>query len=414
MAEVRGFRGVRYDQAKVGEMDAVVSPPYDVISPDERRWYCERHPNNIVRLILPEENGDKYENAAKCLDEWLKSGVLARDPEPSIYAIEEAFEVDGHRKKRFGFVCLLRLEDFGTGVLPHENVLAKPLEDRLNLTRATRANFDSIFCLDADGRATNLIRPHTKGTPDASATDKAGVRTDLWRISDPAVIGKVSELLSGGPVVIADGHHRYSAALAYRNEMRAANGSGPDAPHEFIMVTLVSLDDEGLVILPTHRLVRDVPDFDPDAFVSRFGEFFEVEEAEAENLMQYVELLGSHAFGAHLSGRSCILRLKPEIVPGQSALKNLDVTILHSLILEKLLGIGTESLSAQANLTYTRDADQAVKSVDAGEYQIALLMNPPGVQEVKAVAAAGDKMPQKSTFFYPKLLTGMVMRVMET
>ena len=213
MAEVRGFRGVRYNQAKVGEMDAVVSPPYDVISPEEREWLKSQHPNNIVRLILPEENGDKYQNSAKCLDEWLKSGVLARDPEPSIYAIEEAFEVVPQRdpansgngqKRRFGFVCLLRLEEFGTGVLPHENVLAKPLEDRLDLTRATRANFDSIFCLDADGRATDLIRPHTKGMPDASATDKAGVRTDLWRISDPETIRRVADLLSGGSVVIAD------------------------------------------------------------------------------------------------------------------------------------------------------------------------------------------------------------------
>ena len=414
MAEVRGFRGVRYDRAKVGAMDAVVSPPYDVISPDERRWYCERHPNNIVRLILPEENGDKYQKAAKSLDEWLKAGVLARDPEPSIYAIEEAFEVDGHRKRRFGFVCLLRLEDFGTGVLPHENVLAKPLEDRLNLTRATRANFDSIFCLDADGRATNLIRPCASGGPDASATDKAGVRTDLWRISDPEIIKTVADIVSGGPVVIADGHHRYTAALTYRNEMRATNGSGPEAPHEFIMVTLVSLDDEGLVILPTHRLVRNLADFDIDIFYSRLGEFFDVEEAEPENLMQYVELLGGHAFGVHLGGKSCVIRVKPGIMPGQSALKQLDVTILHSLILEKILGIGAEALSAQANVTYTRDPDQAIKSVDAGEYQIALLMNPPSVEEVKAVAAAGDKMPQKSTFFYPKLLTGLVMRVMET
>ena len=414
MAEIRGFRGVRYNQAKVGEMDAVVSPPYDVISPDERRWYCERHPNNIVRLILPEENGDKYQNSAKCLSEWLATGVLARDPEPSIYAIEEAFEVDGHRKHRFGFVCLLRLEDFGTGVLPHENVLAKPLEDRLNLTRATRTNFDSIFCLDADGLATELIRPHTKGMPDASATDKAGVRTDLWRVSDPKTIQQVADLLSGGAVVIADGHHRYSAALAYRNEMRATNGSGPEAPHEFIMVTLVSLEDEGLVILPTHRLVRNIADFDIDIFCSRLGEFFEIEEAEPERLMQYVELLGSHVFGVHLGGKSCVLRIKPGIMPGRSAQEQLDVTILHSLILEKILGIGAEALSAQANVTYTRDPDQAIKSVDSGEYQIALLMNPPSVEEVKAVAAAGDKMPQKSTFFYPKLLTGLVMRVMET
>ena len=414
---------MRYNQAKVGEMDGVISPPYDVISPDERRWYCERHPNNIVRLILPEQNGDKYQNSAKRLDEWLASGVLARDPEPSIYAIEEAFEVvpqrdpanggNGHLKKRFGFVCLLRLEAFGENVLPHENVLAKPLEDRLDLTRATRANYDSIFCLYADNKPVEMVRHRLGGAPDASATDKAGVRTDLWNVSDPEVIRQVCDLIAGGPVVIADGHHRYSAALAYRDEMRAKGGSDPNAPYEFIMVTLVSLDDDGLVILPTHRLVKNIEGFDPDTFCPRLGEYFEIEEAEPERLMQYVELLGNHAFGVHLMGKSLVVRLRPGIALEQSALEQLDVTILHSLILEKLLGIGAASLSAQSNLTYMRDAGKAMSSVDSSEYQIALLQNPPGVEEVKAVAAAGDKMPQKSTFFYPKLLTGMVLRVME-
>ena len=423
MASIRPFKGVRYDQAKVRSLDAVVAPPYDVISPEDHRRYEDRHPNNVIRLILPTDEGDKYQNAAACLNDWLDSGILVRDDEPCLYAIEEEFEVHGLRKKRLGFTCLMRLEDYERRtVLPHENVLAEPRQDRLNLIRATRANFDSVFGLCADGRVEEALRPFLAATPDASAVDKNGVRTDLRRISDAQVIATIARILEAEPIVIADGHHRYSAALAYRDEMRARTGdSDSEAPHEFVMMTLVSMEDEGLVVLPTHRLVGNLENFDAGTFCARVGEFFEVTESPPDRLIETVESMDGHAFGLYLgNGRAYILKLKPTVSPeqvidspGSDALKQLDVSVLHSLVLEKLLGIGDEHLSAQSHLSYERDETQAMQLVDRREYQMAFLMNAPRVEEVKAVAAAGDKMPQKSTFFYPKLLTGLVMRAMD-
>lgn len=423
MASIRPFKGVRYNQAKVRSLEAVVAPPYDVISAEDRRWYEDQHPNNVIRLILPTSDGDKYESAAACLNDWLDSGILVRDDEPCLYAIEEEFEVHGLRKKRLGFTCLMRLEDYERRtVLPHENVLAGPRQDRLNLIRATPANFDSVFGLCADGRVEEALRPFLAGTPDASAVDKDGVRTDLRRISDAQVIATIARILEAEPIVIADGHHRYSAALAYRDEMRARTGdSDPEAPHEFVMMTLVSMEDEGLVVLPTHRLVGNLENFDAGTFCARVGEFFEVTESPPDGLIETVESTDGHAFGLYLgNSQAYILKLKPTVSPeqvidspGSAALKQLDVSVLHSLVLEKLLGIGDEHLSAQSHVSYKRDETQAMQLVDRREYQMAFLMNAPRVEEVKAVAAAGDKMPQKSTFFYPKLLTGLVMRVMD-
>lgn len=416
MARIRPFKGIRYDRAKVGSLDAVAAPPYDVISPEEEQRYYAQHPSNVIRLILPKANGSKYENAAECLDDWLSAGILTQDKEPCLYACEEEFEVGGRRKKRLGFTCLVRLEDYESRtVLPHENVLAGPREDRLHLIRATRANFDSVFGLHADGRVEKILRLFLAGLPDASAVNKDGVRTNVWRISDTEAIEAAAQILADEPIVIADGHHRYSAALAYRDEVRARTKvPDPDAPHEYVMMTLVSLEDDGLMVLPTHRLVRNLGNLHAAAFTSRLGEFFEIRES-ADRLMETVASAGGHVLGMHLSGKSYILRLRPESAidtPGSDALKRLDVSVLHSLILEKLLGIGEHNLSAQSNLSYTRDHGEALRSVDRGEYQIAFLMNGPEVEEIRAVAAAGDRMPQKSTFFYPKLLTGLVMRVM--
>jgi uncharacterized protein (DUF1015 family) len=426
MANIHPFKGVRYNKAKVGDLNDVVSPPYDVISPQERGEYCGVHPNNIVRLILPAEPADgrsKYDYAASLLNEWLESGVLAREDEPSIYACEQEYEIFGVRKKRLGFTCLVRIADYEQRtVLPHENVLAKPLDDRLNLLRATKTNFDSVFGLYPNGKIEEILKPFLLREPDARATDKAGVTCNLWKISDKNAIKALSEAMTSESVLIADGHHRYAAALAYRDEMRAKNGSAdPDAPYEFVMMTLVSLENEGLVVLPTHRLVKDIENFDPSAFLGRLSEFFDITETD-EDLEKAIESSDptEHVFGLRMAGGiSKVIRLKPGVRPeeviegsGSDALKRLDVSILHSLILEKILGIGAQRLSAQSNLAYKRDASQAVEAVDGGEFQMAFLMNATRVDEVKDVAAAGDKMPQKSTFFYPKLLTGLVSRVM--
>ncbi|MCL6519931.1 MAG: DUF1015 domain-containing protein [Armatimonadetes bacterium] len=427
MALIKPFNGIRYNQAKVGDLSAVVTPPYDVISPEEEEFYLQQHPNNIVRLILPRKksSADNYSHAAELLRSWLNSGVLIREEKPCIYACIQEFELDGKTRQRLGITCLVRLEDFESKtILPHENILTKPLEDRLNLIRATRANFDSIFGLHSDGYIGEILKPFLARPPDASARDKDGVKCDLYCISDHGAIMAISETLAQKPILIADGHHRYSAALAYRNEMRTTyGGCASDAPYEFIMMTLVSLEDKGLVILPTHRLVRNVKDFNPESFLSQLSELFEVTKTPTKELEQTVSIIGKNrtAFGLYLgNANSYVIRIKPDVrpekliqSPGSDALKRLDVSILHSLILEKILGIGNQQFAAGTNVSYTRDIPNAMRLVDKGEYQAFFLINPTKVEEVKEIASTGERMPQKSTFFYPKLLTGMVLRVME-
>ncbi|MHB0913445.1 MAG: DUF1015 domain-containing protein [Armatimonadota bacterium] len=408
MASIYPFRGVRYNAAKVGDLNAVVTPPYDVISTEERLSYMGRHVNSIVRLILPE---GKYDHAASLLSEWLDSDALHRDAEPSIYVSEQEFEVDGRRMTRRGFTCLLRLEDYESRtVRPHENTLAKPLGDRLDLLRATRTNFDSVFGLHA--ASLEVLREETMREPDSVATE-SGVRCSTWKVSDPEVIRQVVEALASEPVLIADGHHRYAAALAYRDEMRKVSDD-PNAPHEFVMMTLVSFEDPGLVILPTHRLVNGV---ETDGFMEKLSEQFAVREVPTEALAAELSAAGKHSFGLHV-GKSYVISLNGDPASliegsGSDALKRLDVSVLHSLVLEKLFGIGAASLSAQSNLSYAKSVNAAISAVERGECQMAFLLNPTEVDEVKAVAAEGERMPQKSTFFYPKLLTGAVLRVME-
>ena len=423
MAIIRPFKGIRYNSAAVGDLSAVVAPPYDVISADDRQWYLDRHPNNVVRLILPEDDANKYVHAAVLLREWLKTGVIIQDDQPCIYAYQQEFEALGRRMTRTGLTCLVKLEEFGHGILPHENIMAKPLEDRLNLTRATRANFDSVFGLFSDGKVNGILSPFIARKPDASAVDRDGVRSDLWRVSDQHAIDALTGILADESVVIADGHHRYTAALTYRNEMRRVAGLKPgeesDAPYDYAMMTLVSLEDSGLVVLPTHRLVKGVLTFDPASFLAKLGEMFDTREVADDLLEGAVSQSGRHSFGLHLRGKSYVVKLKPTVSPeraiesaGSDALKRLDVSALHSLILDRLLGIGVRQMSAGSNVSYTRDVAKALADVDRGEYQAFFLMNPTRVDDVKAVASAGDRMPQKSTFFYPKLLTGLLMRAM--
>ncbi len=423
-ANVRAFRGVRYNQEVVRSFDAVVAPPYDVISPDQKEGYLARHPNNVVRLILPDEtpNSDKYSHAAQVLQNWLMEGVLVRDTEPSMYVCSQEYETGGAAMRRIGLTCLIRLEDYGTGaILPHERVLARPRADRLNLIRATRANFDSIFGLHDAAGVQAILETIVEGEPIAEATDTAAVRCRMWKISDPVQIEQLALRLNGEPILIADGHHRYDSALAYRNEMRQKTGStDPNAEHEFVMMTLVSFEDEGLTILPTHRFVRAFDHLDEGKLLARLGESFVIEESCPTDLTTAVAArCDGTVFGLYLGGgKAFILTLKDDVdpaaldIPGSDALKNLDVTVLHSMILDRIIGIDTRTPEGQAMVAYTRDDDEAIDRVDSGEFRLSFVMNAMSVAEVREVAAAGDIMPQKSTFFYPKLLTGMVMRVM--
>ena len=423
MANIRAFAGVRYNQDAVPDLDAVVAPPYDVISPDEREAYLARHPANVVRLILPEQTpqADKYTHAAEVLQEWLSDRILIQDTQPSMYVCEQSYDVGGETMRRIGLTCLVRLEDYGKGaILPHERVLAKPREDRLNLIRSTRANLDSIFGLHNAMGVQAVLKSITESEPIGEATDTAGVTCRMWNVSDPSLVDQLSARLNNEPILIADGHHRYDSALAYRNEMRAKTGAADlNAPYEFLMMTLVSFEDEGLTILPTHRLVCG--ETDEQSLLDRLRNAFEVTGFCADDLAEAVAVRhdAGTVFGIYLGGgKAYMMRLKDDVdptaldIPGSDALKRLDVTVLHSMILDGILGIDTRTPKGQAKVAYTRDDSEAIDRVDSGEFRLSFLMNAMQVEEVREVAAAGDIMPQKSTFFYPKLLTGMVLRVM--
>lgn len=426
LANVHAFHGVRYNQDAVSSLDAAVAPPYDVISPEQKAFLLARNSSNVVRLILPDESPDrdKYSHAAELFREWIDNGVLIQDDESSMYVCDQLYEVGGKTVRRIGLTCLVRLEDYGTGaILPHERVLARPREDRLSLIRATRANFDSVFGLhDAKGVQALLVEI-TRGAPIAEATDTTGVTCRMWKVSDASLISELSAKLAGEPILIADGHHRYDSALAYRNEVRdEAGATNALAASEFVMMTLVSFEDEGLTILPTHRFVRDLEDFHEVTFLKQLSEFFDVSAIAADDLMRVVvaEQAGQTTLGLYMgNGTAYVLKLKREVDPtkldiaGSDALKRLDVTILHYIILDGILGIDTRTPEGQAIMAYTRDDDEPISRVDNGEFRVSFVMNTMGVSDVRKVAASGDVMPQKSTFFYPKLLTGMIMRIMD-
>lgn len=410
MAEIKPIRALRYTE-KAGSLESCVCPPYDIVSDAEYAALCGENPHNLIRLELPVGGEDRYERAGQLLDEWLQSGVLAQDETPGIYLYREAFSVAGKQYAFDGLVCRVKLHPFSDRVvLPHEETLSKAKEDRFRLMQATGCNFSSVYALyrDGDGGVREIIRASQALPVLAEFTDGEGVTHTLRRIEDGATVAFLTEAFAEKQLFIADGHHRYETALRYRDNVR------PDADH--ILMTLVDLEDDGLVVLPTHRLIVDLP-VDRDALLRRASAFFTAEEypdvTKAEEVLAAHQ--SRHAYALYTGGEGFTLLVGTEeadrlTVEGRSeAYARLDVTVLHTLLLEQGLGIDKENMARQQNLRYTRSAAEAIDSVRRGESTAAILLNPTRIEEIRAVAEAGDKMPQKSTYFYPKLKTGLVM-----
>ncbi len=428
MAHIIPFRGYRYNPEIVEDISAVVTQPYDRIGEKEQEIYYARSPYNIVRIIKgkpqPGDNGENvYTRAARFLSEWIEKGILKRDPEPSFYAYHQEYTFEGEQFVRKGVIALGRLEP--EKVHAHERTLKGPKEDRLKLMRATEANFGHIFMLYSDParRADAAVGAAIDGvSPTIEAEDDFGNIHRVWRITDPAVISAVQDALSDKDLYIADGHHRYETAVNFMREC-LEKGWHPAAPESFDhrMMTLFNIDEPGMTIRPIHRLVHGITDFDPAAFVSRAQEDFEVVEHPDRAAMEAAVKEGRsrHTFGVYTAGKFYTFTLRDEslmdhLIDGRSPdWKRLDVAILHAAILERLLGIDATALEEQRNITYTRDPDEAIRAVDSGAEQIFFLLNPTSPQEVIRVADHGEKMPQKSTDFYPKLLTGLVLSKME-
>ena len=427
MAEIRPLRALRYNLEKAGPIENLTCPPYDIISPDQRRELLSRSGYNLIRLELPQEGKNPYQEAAHTLNLWRSEGVLQLDLEEGMYLYEEEFlsQVDqGQSRKVLGLVCRVRLEDFANGViLPHEETLSKAKEDRFRLLSATRCNFSSIYSLYHDeGGVTRQRLLNLKETCPPRYEFSDGLVTHrLWVINDPVAIQALEEDFAGRKLYIADGHHRYETGLRYRDTLEEQGTYLPGA--SYTLMTLTDMADPGLTVFPTHRLVRGVEGFEESALLAACQEDFILEpqqnRADSEKALENLYQEGKHAFALYSGREWTVLTLKDPAVmeallPGTSpAYRTLDVSILHSLVLERLLGIDKENMASQKNLTYTRSAEEAQRSVDQGESQCCFLLNPTRVEEIGQVAQNGEKMPQKSTYFYPKLITGLVVNSLE-
>lgn len=422
MAEIRPFKALRFNTEKAGRIEELVCPPYDIISEEQRLGYLEKNPRNIIRLELP-KGEDPYNEAGRTLDKWLSEGILAQDEKEGIYIYEEEFTAGGQRKSFKGCIVRVKLEEFSKGViLPHEETLSKAKEDRFNLMKATGCNFSQIYSLynDSEHIITKKLDELSVNEPVSELTDSEGVTHRLWISSDPADTSFIAKQFADKKLYIADGHHRYETALNYRNYCRengTANGS-----EDYVMMMLVDMEHEGLVVLPTHRLVRGLDGFNADLLLEKSSEYFELipekDISSADKQLRALYDEGKKAFAFYSGGNDyTILVLKDtdvltQLLPEKSpAYRGLDVTVLHTLVLERLLGIDKENMARQINLTYVKQLDEAVSSVNNGESQCAFILNPTRVTEIRDVAAAGEKMPQKSTYFYPKLITGLVMNI---
>jgi len=420
LTEVYPFLGVRYNQERVGDLGSVICPPYDVISAEEQRAYYDKSEYNVVRLehglelTEDEATDNKHIRANTTFNEWLSAGILQTDAVPSFYIHEHIFTYQNMRKRRLGLVACIRLEQWESKVVfPHENTVPGIKSDRLELMRASKANFSPLLSLyeDPGERVAKLLVSQTKRRPMIDFVE-AGEAHRLWMSNEPEFVQRVGHFLAPKPIYIADGHHRYETALAYRDERQqsASSGSEGDA-FNFVMMTLVSFSDPGLVALPVHRLVRGISSETLAALRSRLESFFQVESYPlGETGLPEVPGATTRVVGLEPE-RIVGLKLRPsvslkEAMPeGHSeAYQKLDVSIVQHLVIEKLMASGEKG-----NIAYTPDAEQARKQVESGEYQLAFLLNPVAVRTIKAIADANDRMPGKSTYFYPKLPTGLVI-----
>ncbi|MDD4239748.1 MAG: DUF1015 domain-containing protein, partial [Desulfotomaculaceae bacterium] len=433
-----------YNPAKASNLDEVVTPPYDVIDANAQEGFYERHPNNIIRLeygrTLPRDNeiNNRYTRASADLSAWLKEEVLVPETAPSLYYYEQEFSLAGERIIRSCCICGVKLEPYEKGiVLPHEETMPKHKADRLELMRACKANFSPVFSLYADQeKMVDRILRQAIGDrePDINFTGSNGEAHRMWVIQDAGAISKAQEAMADRRIFIADGHHRYETALNYKMEREGHSccSSSADEAYNYVMMTLVNLYDPGLVILPTHRLVKNVSGFDRSRLIEQLKENFSVKEyplaADRSNFKDFLGIMGEHGkpqhgntkqnvFGLYTGDNKLyLLSLMKErdltgIMPQDKppGWQRLDVAVLHTLIIEKYLGICGKLRANAEHITYTQEEEGALAAVDRGEYQLAFFLNPTLVEEVTEVAAQGEKMPQKSTFFYPKFITGLVI-----
>lgn len=413
MAEVIPFKGVLFNVPKVSKSsgEELLAPPYDIISPEDRLALYEKSPFNIVRIDFGIKNPDdneqenRYTRARQLLDSWLAEGVLVSDSTPNFYACEVAYQIHGRALTLRGFLCLVRLEPLGKGnIHPHEYTHSKPKKDRLDLMRYCEGNVSPIFSIynSPDRVASRILAEKSREKPYLEAKDGQGSIHRIWPINDRAEVAAISSELAGKAVFIADGHHRYETALEYQREMQKKEGASETSrPYDYVLMFLANMAEEGLTILPTHRLVKDLPE---DAF-DQLSADFEIETMKMTDSIPASIAVRRDVYGLYKGGEVWHrLSYRGEGIHGvPQALKDLDVTILHDLIFKQLLDI--------EQVSYEMDIERCLQSVQSGEFKAAFFLNPTGVYDVERVAIASLRMPPKSTYFYPKLMTGMVLNI---
>ncbi len=414
MLEIRGMRGLRYNAEKVGGLGQVVTPPYDVISPEERAALAETSPYNMVHLLLPtgKNGGSPYEDAAERLRSWQDEGVLFQDDAESLYLVEQSFNApDGRPYVRRGFFAATRIpEDDEDVVLGHERTFDKPVEDRLALTEATQANLGAVFVLysDVEGVLHRLFQEAENRAPEGEARTIDGVVQRVWRVPYTEDVGA---FFRDKRLYIADGHHRFLTAKMYRDRMRAAGHAPGPHPWEYVMMAFVAFEDPGLNVYPTHRVVPPLDNFDPAAFLRDLAEWFEVTPIPEGIAERVAADSGSCTFGLVLRGHGTYLLQLRDIdrtaLLGDDhgpAWRDLDVAVLHRGIFERILG-----LPAGHRYTYEKEAANAIEAIERGIGSMAFLMRAPSAAQVRACAEAAERMPQKATYFFPKIASGLVM-----
>jgi uncharacterized protein (DUF1015 family) len=432
--EVKPFRALRYDSGVVGDVGSCISPPYDVINAEQQQSLYERNEYNIVRIIKgktePSDDGtnNQYTRAAQYLNSWIAKGALKKDEAETIYGYVQDFQIAGEDYHRLSFIALAKLEEFGKIVRPHEQTLSGPKVDRLNLQRATAAAFGLVYMLYDDPQmvADKVVERAAQREPLLDFVDDAGVRHRLYAVRAPKDIEAVEKMMADKSFIIADGHHRYETGLAYSRE-------NPSPAARYQMIAFSNTRHEGLVVLATHRLVSSVEEFDFARLLERMKENFDISEYEFDSTkakekarrkmladMRAQLKKNKNAFGIYAATGAFYMAVLRDgkamgpVAPDKSrAWRALDVAVLHKLILEKYLGIDEDRLTKESNVEYVKDTESAIDDsiarVDSGEKQAAFLMNPPKLEQIQAVADQGEKMPQKSTYFYPKVFTGLTI-----
>jgi len=436
--EIKPFRAYRFDEAVVGDAGKCIAPPYDVIDSYQQEQLYEKSQYNIVRIIKGKtgssdsDSNNQYSRAAQYLSDWIEHGVLKPDSDETIYAYVQDFVLSERRIQRFSFIALGRLEEFGATVRPHEKTLKGPIIDRLNLNRATSAKFGLVFMLyeDKQSVADRIIEDAKNGKALIDFVDEEDARHRIFAITEPDKVEAIVEMMSQKNCIIADGHHRYTTGLAYACE-------NPNSAAQYQMIAFANTCNEGLVILPTHRLVTNLRDFDAKGFIAQLENNFavtpynfdsDVTKRRAEQEV-FIEMKvhydkGDNAFGIYCGDNAFYLAVLKDstamdcTAPGMSqGWKSLDVSVLHKLILEKMLGIGEKQLAEATNVRYVKDTGNAVEcsieEVDAGRCQLAAFMNPTKMRQIQMVTDARETMPQKSTFFYPKVFTGLTINKLQ-